>query len=284
MSSGPKVRKSIVSDFMVFLFFLSIVLVIPAIFSLLAMIASRFEKREVWPYAEFPQPTDTRPLPVSDNPYAPPISVESSSGRSSQPVALNDFALTQLRLAEELGFSWMVSTFDANKKLVRVRYEFLMSPDRRAVAVVCCGRVAAIPVQTVIIVSSLADGTWFTTLGAHEACHHDLDRVRTEMVVPGASFPKIWELHSRRIEQLSPKVVEQNYATFFKDFRNSLVKRYQAYEQLGFIHFLDDKHETWHFTWKGAMRFVLLGQCRQLRRMVFPDSRCREPLLGFSRP
>jgi hypothetical protein len=243
-----------------------------------AVIVSRFERRSVWPYENLVNAAAKVESVSTENPYAPP------SVPSIENIPLNSYARHQLELATQNGFTHLRSTADQNKKLVQVRYEFLVSRDRKILAIVGFGKVAAIPVRSVFMMSQLDSGVFFTTLGAHAACGHDLNQRRTEMLVLGANFDTMLHYHQQRCSLAWANVKPFSHSHEIHEFHQYRIKHFADYEQRGFIWYLRDDQLEWKYTWKGAFLFVLLATVRQLRRTVLPDRWLREPMLSRVSP
>lgn len=238
-----------------------------------AILVSRFERRSVWPYDDRSKVTDEVRSIHSDNPYVPPPVA------SVKNIPIGAYAAEQLTQAVRLGFRPLASTSDQSKKLVQVRYDFLVSPDCKVIAIVSFGTVAAIPVQTVFMVSQLNNDIVFTTLGAHAACNHDLNQKRTEMLVFGADFQTMLRYHQRRCEVLGPHVKPFKENEELETLYRSRVQYFRDYESRGLINYIDKDLKEWKYTWKGAFLFVFYATVRQLRRFVFPDRWLAEPML-----
>lgn len=238
-----------------------------------AVLVSRFERRSVWPYEDRSKVGEQMGTTHSDNPYAPPPVA------SVKNIPIGAYAAEQLNQAVRLGFRPLASTSDQSKKLVQVRYDFLISPDRRMIAIVSFGTVASIPVQTVFMVSQLKNDLVFSTLGAHAACNHDLNQKRTEMLVSGADFQTMQEYHRKRCELLGAHVKPFNENEELETLYRYRVRFYSDYESRGLINYIDKDHREWKYTWKGAFLFVLYASVRQLRRLVYPDRWLAEPML-----
>ncbi len=238
-----------------------------------AMLVSRFERRSVWPYEDRSKVAGQVGAAHSDNPYAPPPVA------SIKNIPIGAYAAEQLTQAVRLGFQPLASTSDQSKKLVQVRYDFLISPDRKIVAIVSFGTVAGIPVQTVFMVSQLNNDLVFSTLGAHAACNHDLGQKRTEMLVSGADFQTMREYHLKRCEVLGANVKPFKENEELETLYRSRVRYFSDYESRGLIHYIDKDCKEWRYTWKGAFLFVLYATVRQLRRIVYPDRWLAEPML-----
>ncbi len=238
-----------------------------------AVLVSRFERRSVWPYEDRSKAAGQVEANHNDNPYSPP------PVSSIKNIPISAYAAEQLTQAVRLGFQPLASTSDQSKKLVQVRYDFLISPDRKIVAIVSFGTVAGIPVQTVFMISQLNNDLVFTTLGAHAACNHDLNQKRTEMLVFGADFQTMQEFHRKRCEILGANVKPFKENEELETLYRSRVRYFRDYESLGLINYIDKDNKEWRYTWKGAFLFVLYATVRQLRRFVFPDRWLAEPML-----
>lgn len=197
-----------------------------------AVLVGRFERRSVWPYDSLTNTPVSHASDRSSNPYAPPIMA------SIEPINLTPFAQEQLRQAHQYGFSLIASTADQCKKLVKVRYEFLISPDRKILAAISFGTILSIPVQTVAMMSRLNSDVFFTTLGANAACTHDLDQKRTEMLIPNGNFHMMLHFHERRCAVLGTNVQPFVPGQELQALYECRVRRYDKYDSLGLIHYL----------------------------------------------
>jgi hypothetical protein len=227
-----------------------------------------WEKRLVWPYAYAEEaeslPAD-RPL-AAENPYASPQTVEGSGS-----VAATDYALLAKRAAVGLGFESLGVFRDAKGRMYRVRYDFVLSPERDVLAVIGGGVIGVLRVRGTWLYTRLADGRCLLTIDRQSASEIDLAALTDEALVRWVGFGGLLDRHRRRVAAAPVAAVPYSKEDPLGDLRAFRIQWVGRLETLGFVKFLEPTRTTWRYTVKGALAWTIRAYLRGIRRVFVAD-------------
>lgn len=158
----------------------------------LGFVAGVLEKRLVWPYLPL---EDRRDTPVGrrddENPFAPPS--------SSIPLPTSDYAEVTNRQVTQHGYTPLGTFQNVTSKLYRVRYAFWLSPDRRVLAVVSTGTLAAIPLNLTSLITQTGDGEYIHSVDDFKGLASDPSGLARSDVLSNADFEELLAWHLERV-------------------------------------------------------------------------------------
>lgn len=254
-------------------------------------LAFLLERRLVWPYvplddfaamqvgpssrialapADGAMPEAQTEDPLDEgNPYRAPRSIPTTATRPVTPPLTADAARANTWFRQN-GFAPLGSFGDGKGRLVRVRYDFWLSPDRLVLAVVGGGTVAGIPQQSTWLLSRLADGRCLETVNSQEGSHNDLGRLFLVEFVVTPLLGTLMDFHRRRL----PDGEALPYATT-RPLDDQLRVRSDGVDQLaarGRVRFLDPGQTAYKYTIMGALVRSVGTISVGVRRAFLPDS------------
>lgn len=263
-------------------FFVSVLLPVAILcfFPLLTLIVAFFEKRYVWvlePYSDdvtsVGKPGDQeRP---DENPYRSPA-LESSSH------PLTEFARHKHCELEAIGYECLGRFRHVKGGIYQLWYEAWISSDRYVLAFVESGSLMAIPARNIIMVTlgernAVADTLQRTSsLVCVESITHqngyepDVCGMTETMLFPAASAHEADVLHRQRLAFVRPRRFP---CDALDDYHRFLIERIQIGYNTGWCRFVDEQHNVWLPTFKGAFRFYFKTYGFMLSRMVYSDRR-----------
>lgn len=168
-------------------------------------------------------------------------------------------------VAEELEYTHLAVLHDA-KKLLRVRYDVWLSPDRAVIAVVGCGTVAKVPVNAIWFYSRPTGEKMLAT--TNEIGDQDISGAIAQQTWPGSGFEALATKHDRRLEDVTfdpfPKTgpMEMYFGAILRQKADTLVAK-------GYAKYIDADEAVWKYTLKGALVFYFMGTwVRPIRRFL----------------
>ena len=148
--------------------------VIALVFVGLITLTAAAEKRLVWPY-----------VPAA---WAVPGSIP----------GLNAYAQVAGSAATEMGFVWTGAFGDGKGKLYKLRYNFLLSPERDVFALAGNGSTASVPAQSTWLYTLLKDSRAVATVDSQSAVETDLTGLTSSALAAGVGFFALVAAHRRR--------------------------------------------------------------------------------------
>jgi hypothetical protein len=229
-----------------------------------------WETRYVWPYEPLREATPgaTAGPATGDpsNPYQSPAGVS-----SDPPPPLTSEARFWNESAHALGMRYVGVLRHATSSLIKVRYDFWLSPGREFLAIVGGGKVASIPVNSIFLWSVLGDGRILTTINADSAADPDLTDMTQEMLFPGEGFELLSRRHWARLTASAAPPQLFSGENPLRDLLGIRQLKYARLEELGYCRFLDSERNQYRLTLRGAFWYALLSVARGYRRQFSPD-------------
>ena len=224
-------------------------------------IAGFLEKRLVWPYS----PLEERPDPLAgrrddDNPYAPPS--------SSILLPTSDYAEFVNRQALQHGYAPLGTFQNVTSKLYRVRYAFWLSPDRRVLAVVSNGTLAAISLNLTSLVTRTDDGGYIHSVDDFKGLASDPSGLARSDVLSNADFDELLAWHLERVESAPLPAVPYPQDDPLGEHRRLHQFRADRLEERGYARFLDHERQRWKLTTRGAFVAAIRSTLRQYVQRV----------------
>lgn len=229
-----------------------------------------WEIRYVWPYEPLRDPTrDAGAAQQSgdlQNPYQTP------AGMSDEPPPpLTSEARFWNESAQALGMRYIGVLRHASSSIIKIRYDFWLSPGREFLAIVGGGKVAAIPVNSIFLWSVLGDGRILTTINSDTAADPDLTDMTQEMLFQGEGFELLARRHGARLAASGAAPQLFSADTPLRDLFGIRQLKYARLEELGYCRFLDSERNKYRLTLRGAFWYALLSVGRGYRRQFSPD-------------
>ena len=210
-------------------------------------IAGILEKRLVWPYSPL---EDRHDAPVGrrddDNPFAPP--------NTSNPLPTSDYVEVTNRHAMQQGFTPLGTFQNVTSKLYRVRYAFWLSPDRRVLAVVSTGTLAAIPLNLTSLITRTGDGEYIHSVDDFKGLASDPSGLARSDVLSNADFEELLAWHLERVASAPRPGLPYPQDDPLGEHRRLQQIRLDRLEKRGFARYLDPERRSMEVDGPGGVR------------------------------
>jgi hypothetical protein len=173
--------------------------------------------------------------------------------------------------AQVLGMRYIGVLQHATSKLIKIRYDFWLSPGREFLAIVGSGKVASVPVTSIFLWSVLGDGRIFTTINADSAADPDLTSMTEEKLFPGEGFELLGQRHWARLMASGAEPQRFSADNPLRDLAGIRRMKYDRLEELGYCRFLDGERNAYRLTVRGAFWYALISVSVAYRRQFSPD-------------
>jgi hypothetical protein len=174
--------------------------------------------------------------------------------------------------AASAGFALLGTFADGKSNLYRVRYNFRRSSSGDVLALIGCGTIASMPVQTIWLYSVLGDGHCLVTFNAQSGGELDLAGMTHEALVCNAAFDELLRHHRVRIETTSATIIAFSQEDALGDFRRFRERRTERLVELGYVSYLDAARTVWRYTLRGAVTLAFRQYSTGIRRVLLPDT------------
>jgi hypothetical protein len=155
----------------------------------------------------------------------------------------------------------------AGSGVIRVRYDFWLSPDCLTAVVIGGGTTAKVPVFGIWLWSRLEDGTILCT--TNEIGEQDISGLVRQQTWPQARFPILVDNHQSRLDEAESPPVPFEKGNPYDGLADLSRRRAQSLVQSGRATYLDEDGTRWKFTLSGALRFYVTGVwVRPFRRLL----------------
>jgi hypothetical protein len=151
--------------------------------------------------------------------------------------------------------------------VIRVRYDFWLSPDRLTVAVVGGGTTMKVPVNGIWLWSRLTDGTILCT--CNEIGEQDISGLVQQQTWPQERFPRLVDHHALRLQDSETEPVPFEEGNPFGGLADLSRRRVESLVLRGRARYLDDENTRWKLTLMGAVQFYFTSVwIRPFRRLL----------------
>lgn len=239
---------------------------------LLVFVVGMFETLMVWNFA--PEDGARRPPATFDpaDPYAP-----SAALAPDGPAPPSGYAAGAADEAGRLGLARLGTFRDPRGGMYRTRYEFWLTPERDALALIADGTIARLPFRTIKLYTRRADGSYLVSLDDQRGAGFDPSGQTDEGLDPGAPLPRLLDWHRRRIAAGHVPAVPFAEADPLVSLREYRYRQAEFLERAGLITFRDSTRDAYRFTPLGSAHYTIRMHARGYRRRFWPDTRRKLP-------